>query len=150
MLPFGSHQAPLYRGSRQPAKGYPRSAAVARHSGRSARSKLALKAPALPSTRVQNPRREKGSVHTSFFVSVRGGRSIVRWTWERRGSEKGAGPPVGWAQSSFVFRSRLLLVLRRAWGLCGFNTKHQSTKARWSLEGEARYPCTSRTGFTRN
>ena len=24
MLPFGSHQVPLYRGSRQPAKGYPR------------------------------------------------------------------------------------------------------------------------------
>jgi hypothetical protein len=32
-------------------------------------------------------------------------------------------------QSSFVFRSRLLLVLRRAWGWCGFNTKHQNTKA---------------------
>ena len=31
-------------------------------------------------------------------------------------------------QRSFVFRSYLLLVLRWAWGSCGFNTKHQSTK----------------------
>ena len=29
MLPFGSHQAPLYRGSRQPTKGYPQTGSTA-------------------------------------------------------------------------------------------------------------------------
>ena len=40
-------------------------------------------------------------------------------------------PGASWLgpQRSFVFRPYLLLVLRWAWGSCGFNTKHHSTKA---------------------
>ena len=46
-----------------------------------------------------------------------------------QGGRKGRRTLMGLAQRSFVFPFHLLLDVRWPWDSCGFNTKHQSTKA---------------------
>ena len=84
----------------------------------------------LPSTQVNSSLASIYGRRSKEFKNQKGG----RWgRWLKKSSfEVDLGTTWSGAQwlgpkRSFVFRSHLLLVVRWAWGRCGFNTKHQST-----------------------